>query len=240
MLLEPANDPMGQALMDFQQKQKAKKLWVLSDIAEDDEIPVSYLFRNFKQMPLIEQKALQLSNGKILDVGAASGSHSLWLQNQQQKVWAMDISRLATEVMQKRGVAQILLADFFEFKPESKFDTLLFLMNGIGIAGTLENVPSFLNQCKNLINPGGQVLLDSSDIIYLFGDEENGYEIDLNASYYGEINYQMKYHKTIGNPFPWLFIDFDTLKMEAENAGFICEKLADGPHFDYLAKLTIK
>jgi hypothetical protein len=239
MLISPENDPMGQAIADYFNKQKGPKLWVSTQVTTTDELPVPYLFRTWQQMPEIEKKALQLSKGKILDVGAAAGSHSLYLQDQGKEVKAIDNSILSVEVMQKRGVKCTEAIDFFSLNSE-KFDTILLLMNGAGICGNMAGLPRFFNQCRNILNAGGQVLLDSSDLIYLYGDEESGYDIDLNGNYYGELIYTVKYRKLKSEPFPWLFIDFDNLQNAAGANGFCCEKILDGPHFDYLARLTVK
>jgi hypothetical protein len=233
-------DAIGQAIYDYYTLGKSKKLYVLSDISETDQIPVSYLFRDYQTMPLLEKKALQLCRGDILDVGAAAGVHSLFLQSIGLSTFPIDISPLSVWAMQKRGLMQAREIDFFKLSSDKKYDTLLFMMNGVGITGTLQQLPVFFEQCKKLLNPKGQLLLDSSDIIYMFGDDEQGYEIDLNGAYYGEVNYQMKYGKIMSTPFPWLFIDFDTLKQQAETAGFLCKKIHAGQHYDYLAQLTLK
>jgi 2-polyprenyl-3-methyl-5-hydroxy-6-metoxy-1,4-benzoquinol methylase len=232
-------DALGEALKGFYFNSKAEDITVISDIAEEDIIPTDYLFRNYKQMPKLERKALDLCLGSVLDVGAASGSHSLYLQEKGITVKAIDISEGAVEVMKARKVANIELVDFFELKDE-KFDTILLLMNGIGITGTLEKLPLFLNQCENLLNPNGQILLDSSDIAYMFEEEDGSKWVDVNKSYYGEVVYQMQYKNTITEKFDWLFLDFKTLKKEAKQLGFKTEKVVAGSHFDFLARLTLE
>jgi 2-polyprenyl-3-methyl-5-hydroxy-6-metoxy-1,4-benzoquinol methylase len=232
------NDPLGQAVFEYYTTKKAKKLKVYSNIVETDEIPVPYLFRTFNQMPPLEQKALKLCRGKVLDVGAAAGPHSLWLKAQNFEVFPIDVSELAVKTMQLQGLTEARQINFFDLKTDNKFDTLLFLMNGIGIAGTLNELPLFFEKCKQLLEPNGQVILDSSDIIYLFGDEKNGYQIDLNADYYGQVTYQMSYGSIKGNQFTWLFIDFNTLLQMARQSGFTCELVLKGSHFDYLARLS--
>lgn len=231
-------DAIGNALLDFYQKAPLGKLTVISDISEDDEIPIEYLFRTLKQMPKIEQKALALCNGKVLDVGAASGCHSLELQKNNLEVDAIDISEGAVMIMKNRGVEMPYCQDFFKLE-NKRYDTLLFLMNGIGITGTIDRLPFFFKQCKNLINPNGQVLLDSSDIKYMFEEDDGSLWVDLNKQYYGEVEYQMEYKNYLTDKFNWLFIDFETLKEEAFKFGFKAEKIIAGYHQDYLARLTL-
>ena len=231
-------DPMGRAISDYYHTGKAGKLRVLSSMFYEDEIPVATLFRDFGEMPVQEQKAIELCRGKVLDVGAGSGCHSIVLKERGIEATAIDISVLSVEVMRERGI-DARNVNFFDETFTEKFDTILLAMNGIGIVGKIERLPMFFRSIKRLLAPGGQVLLDSSDIRYVFMDEDGGMDIDLAAGYYGEIDYKMRYKNITGTPFDWLYIDFDTLQMYAEEHGFTCEKCIDGEHYDYLARLTV-
>ena len=230
---------MGRAIADFHRTRKAGKLRVLSSMFYEDEIPVATLFRSFAKMPVQEQKAIELCKGRILDVGAGSGCHSKELMERGHEVVAIDISEMSVEVMKERGIDARNI-NFFDGTFTEKFDTILLAMNGIGIVGKIEHLGDFFSSIKRLLAPGGQVLLDSSDIKYIFTDDDGSMLIDLAAGYYGEVDFRMKYKNTTGEPFDWLYIDFDTLSMYAEQHGFNCEKCIDGKHFDYLARLTAK
>jgi len=236
MKLPHEKDPMGNAIMDYQEGVKDEKLWVYSDISDRDEIPVKYLFRPFKSMPNIEKNALKACYGNVLDVGAAAGSHSLWLSEKGLNVTSIDISELSVQAMIKRKVTQAKCADFYNLPKTQKYDTLLFLMNGIGIAESIDGLAKFFATCSELLNVDGQILLDSSNIEYMFDNEDEKPE----SNYFGEVKYIMRYGDIVSDSFKWLFIDFDTLRIEAERYGFQCIKVFDGPHYDYLAKLTIK
>jgi len=229
-------DPMGRAIADYFKTQKASKLRVFSPMFEEDEIPLTTLFRNYESMPEIERKALDLTKGRVLDVGAGAGCHSLVLQEKGMDVTAIDISPLSVETMKKRGVKKVLEQDFFTL--EGQYDTILMLMNGIGIVGTLERLPEFFKQLDKILAPGGQVLCDSSDISYVFEDEEGMIDIPNEMNYYGEHSFRMQYKDTIDEPFNWLYIDADTLREKAGRCGYVVEVVAEGEHYDYLARLT--
>ncbi len=239
MLLNSQSDPMGLAIADYFAHKKATPITVSTNVTVADKMPVSYLFRTEPEMPALERIALKSCRGRVLDAGAAAGAHALVLQDAGFEVTAIDISNLAVETMQKRGVNDARLADFFDYS-QGTYDTLLFLMNGIGICGLLENLPRFFNRCRALLNAGGQILLDSSDLIYLYTDDDGSVLYDLNGSYYGELTYKMTYKTVKGQPFKWLFIDFDLLTEKAAENGFKCELLANGDHYDYLARLSLK
>ena len=121
---------------------------------------------------------------------------------------------------------------------DEKFDTILMLMNGTGIIGRLENMPAFFERLKSLLNENGSVLIDSSDLNYLYEEEDGSFMIDLAGEYYGLVDYQMKYKNILGEPFDWLYVDFETLSDYAEDNGFKAELVHEGEHYDYLARLT--
>ena len=229
---------MGRAIADYWKIKKASKLRVFSPMFEEDEIPLATLFRSYETMPKIERKALNMSKGRVLDVGAGSGCHSLVLQERGVDVTAIDISPLSVETMKERGVKKVLEQDFFTL--EAQYDTILMLMNGIGIVGTLERLPEFFKQLDKILAPGGQVLCDSSDISYVFETEDGIIEMPDDMSYYGEHSFQMQYKDTIGEPFNWLYIDTDTLKEKAWRNGYAVEVVTEGEHYDYLARITKK
>lgn len=232
------NDPFGAAIHDFFEQGLAPDIAVNTNYTEDEIIPVSYLFRKENEMPEIEKTALKLCKGSVLDIGAAAGCHALVLQEKGLDVTALDNSVLAVEVMKKRGVKEVLNADIYTFSGK-KYDTLLLLMNGTGIGGTVSGLKKLLVHLKSLLNQNGQVLIDSSDIKYLFEEEDGSMWIDLNNSnYYGEMQYELSYknHKA---KFDWLFIDSKKLQKLATEAGFRFELVKKGDHFDYLAQLTI-
>lgn len=238
-LLTTDKDPMGAAIADYFNHHKANRLQVFSSQFDEDEIPVRQLFRNAQTMPLLERTALQLANGSILDVGAGSGCHAIALQEMGKEVCAIDISPLSVEVMKQRGVTNARLINLFDEQFVDTFDTILMLMNGSGIIGRLENMPAFFRRMKMLLRPGGCILMDSSDLRYLFEDEDGSFEIDLAGDYYGEIDFRMQYKDIKGDSFDWLYIDFQTLSLYAAEYGFKAELVKEGKHYDYLAKLIM-
>ena len=229
-------DPMGRAIAEYYKTGKAEKLKVFSPMFEEDELPLPTLFRSYDEMPEIEQKALNLAKGKTLDVGAGSGCHSLVLQDRGIDITAIDISPYSVETMKERGVKKVFEQDFFTLK--GQYDTILMLMNGIGIMGTLERMSVFFKLLDRILAPRGQVLCDSSDICYVYETDDGIIELPDDMKYYGELSFQMQYKDTIGEPFDWLYIDADTLMMKAEENGYAVEVLAEGNHYDYLARIT--
>lgn len=234
-VLDSTSDPMGTALQEYMKKGTASRLRVLSSLFDEDELPVPLLFRKEKDMSDIERTALDQARGRVLDVGAGAGCHSLVLQEKGLEVTAIDISPLSVQVQRERGVRDARLVNLFDPMFVEQYDTILFLMNGSGIVGKLENMPEFFNKMKLLLSEGGRIYMDSSDLRYIFENEDESLDIDLNAAYYGEVDYQMKYKNISGPRFDWLYVDFETLSYYASEYGFTATKILEGSHYDYLA-----
>ncbi len=229
-------DLMGQAIWDYFHNENPEDLQTETSISELDELPVEYLFRDFKSMNIIERKALQASSGKVLDVGAGAGSHSLYLQNERNlNVTALDISPKSVEVCRLRGIKHAVAKNMLEFSGET-YDTILLLMNGTGIFQSLKVIDIYLQKLHSLLNNSGQILIDSTDILYMFDEDEDGGVYIPAEGYYGELDYIVHYKGQSDDPIKWLYLDFNTLKNAAENNGFTIEKLAQDDD-SYLAKL---
>lgn len=232
-------DLFGKAILDFQTNNTPENLITETSISEEDEMSVAYLFRDFSEMPKLEQHALELAKGKVLDIGCGAGSHSLYLQNVRNlDITAIDISKNAVEACQLRGLTSAKVTNILDLDTNEKFDTILLLMNGTGIFDTLKETPKYLQKLKSLLHPNGQILIDSSDIIYMFDEDEDGaYEVPANG-YYGELEFSLSYKGEKENSFPWLYLDYNTLQNAAFANGLQCELVLEGEHYDYLAKLS--
>ena len=225
-------DVFGLALTDFYKNNSSDTLWLHNSYGDVEEMPVDIFFRIAEEMPMLEHKALALCFGKVLDVGAGAGGHALLLQEAGLDVTAIDISAYAVKIMQQRGVKMAVEQSIF--LTEGKYDTLLFLMNGIGLTGTLAGFVDFLHQAKALIQAEGQLLFDSSNISYLY-DESPKPE----NHYFGEVSYCYTYKNLKGNWFNWLYLDQETLIRTADENGWQCEIIFDDGEDQYLARLTL-
>lgn len=232
-------DLFGQAILDYQVNNSPENLFTETDITETDEMEVSYLFRTYQDMPKLEQKALDMCSGKVLDIGCGAGSHSLELLKKGLDVTAIDWSPAAIEACKLRGITKAVCIDLLDYK-EGPFDTLLLLMNGTGIFGKLNRITTYLSKLKSLLAPGGQILIDSSDLIYMFDEDEDGGKwIPQNKDYYGELEFTVTYKGQTEDVFDWLYLDYNTLQNAAHANGLQCELIHEGKHYDYLAKLYI-
>jgi SAM-dependent methyltransferase len=224
-------DVLGQALSDYYADNTKHKLWIHNTYGRKEEMPVEVYFRQPEEMPLLELRAIEECKGKVLDIGAGAGSHALLLQQKGFLVTALDISEKAVAVMKDRGVKKAVQGDIMQFEGE-KFDTLLLLMNGIGLTGTIQGLRIFLSHAKDLLNIGGQLLFDSSDVAYLYKNKPLP-----GKNYYGEISFQYEYKKQITDWFTWLYIDQKTLRKIAIAEGWQMQVLFVDEMDQYLVKL---
>ena len=231
-------DLMGRAIWDYYYQENSEDLQTETSISELDDLPVSYLFRDYQEMNALEKKALDLSFGKVLDVGSGAGSHSLYLQNERKlEVTALDISPKSIEVCKARGVKNAICEDLLQFS-EKNFDTVLLLMNGTGIFQSLEHIDQYLQKLKSLVAENGQILIDSTDILYMYDQDEDGGVLVPATGYYGELDYYLHYKGESELPMKWLYLDFDTLENAAFANGFKIQKI-EQLEDSYLAQLTL-
>ena len=231
-------DLMGRAIWDYYYQENSEDLQTETSISELDDLPVSYLFRDYQEMNALEKKALDLSFGKVLDVGSGAGSHSLYLQNERKlKVTALDISPKSVEICKARGVKNAICEDLLQFS-EKNFDTVLLLMNGTGIFQSLEHIDQYLQKLKSLVAENGQILIDSTDILYMYDQDEDGGVLVPATGYYGELDYYLHYKGESELPMKWLYLDFDTLENAAFANGFKIQKI-EQLEDSYLAQLTL-
>ena len=196
-------------------------------------MPVDIFYRNKFEISELESIAIELCKGKTLDIGAGVGSHALILQNKGIDVTAIEISEVACDIMQKRGVKKVVNKDIFQFDGE-QFDTILMMMNGIGLCGDMEGLERFLEYLKKLIVPGGQIIFDSSDIAYLYKSDDF-----ISSNYYGEISYQYEYQSVKGNWFKWLYVDFNSLEQMANKLGWACELIFEDDMDQFLVRMVL-
>lgn len=232
-------DLLGNAIWDFFHHNNPEDLQTETSISELDALPVAYLFRDFEEMNAVEQKALQLAHGNVLDIGAGAGSHALYLQNKKNlSVTALDLSPKAIEVCQLRGVKNAVTGNMLSFYGD-RYDTILLLMNGTGIFQSLQVIDIYLKKLHSLLTENGQILIDSTDILYMYDEDEDGGFYIPAEGYYGELDYWVHYKGQSEDAIKWLYLDFNTLKNAAVNNHFKIELvLQDGD--SYLAKLSKK
>ncbi len=235
-------EPLGDAMMDYHRGDTTTTIIVLSDLEDPLEEPVSTFFRDPDAFPALETAALNICTGRVLDIGAGSGCHALVLQEMGLDVVAIDIIPQAVEIMTDRGVRDARCADVYNLRviEGDRFDTLLMMMNGIGIVGTVKGLRRFLVHAKKLIKPDGSLILDSNDLRPAVTPDEIAARLAVGPrTYFGEVKYQMRYRDRMGPAYWWLYLDPDMLTEMAEKTGWLVEAIYQQDDGHYLAKLIL-
>lgn len=232
-IISPDKDPLGTMLLDYLNGKKQAAVKVMSPDLDMWKMRGELMFRSFGRMNQIERRALGLCRGKILDIGAGSGCHTLYLQQRHKDVDALDLSPGCIKVMKKRKIRRPVHDNLFSMKGK-RYDTLLMLMNGLGICGSIDGLNLFFQFIRSILTDRGQVIADSTDLASLYDAKGLSERAD---AYYGETCFTMSYQTIVGDPFEWLYIDFDTLNFYAEYHGFTCEKIISDKTGKYLVRI---
>lgn len=236
-----SKDPLGLAFYDYYFNfENDAKIKTISELGGNDYIPVSMFFRTYREMSRLEKVALKHCRTSVLDIGAGAGCHALWLQQNHYPVTAIDVSPGAVDIMKKQGLQDVREISFYDLETEQPYDTIFMMMNGIGFTGDLEGLEQFFKHVKTMMHKESVILLDSTDISYLFSKRNKTVEIDLSSSYYGVFDFMMEYKKVKSDKFYWLYIDFASLEAIAEDYGFSAVKLHEDSNYQYLAELKLK
>ncbi len=230
-------DVFGKAFKDYLAGETGHDIVVHTDISDPERLPVAYFFRSWDEMPDSEKLVLERCTGRVLDAGAGAGSHAIELQKRGLEVLAIDISAGAVETMRQRGVKETKCCNFFDLKQNS-FDTILFLMNGAGIAGKISRLKRLIDHAGALLSAGGKIYIESTDLMYMYEEEDGSYRIPMGKAYYGELEYRLEYRGAETKPFPWLFVDPATLQHVASSCGLDSGILYVGDNYNYVAELT--
>jgi hypothetical protein len=236
--------PLAKALVAYAQGRTDVLLKVYVDDGEADPLPVSLFFRSPCELRDVDREALARAQGHVLDVGASVGSIALALQERGVPVTALEVVPEAVRIMSQRGIREVWEGRTEDLPTGMVFDTILVLMNGIALAGSLAGVPRFLRDLGGLLDEGGQILLDSTDLLEASEERPTCVE-DIPPEWYqgdypGEHHYQMEFGGVRGAPFPQVFLDPGTLSALAEAEGFESDVVWWGMEGLFLARLRKK
>ena len=232
--MTPPFNPFVESLMDYVECNNGNPLILHNTYGDPEEMSVEVFFREEEDLSTLEKMALHACTGDILDLGAGAGALSLILQDMGKSVTAIENDSGCTLLMQALGVKSVLKEDFWQY--EGQYDTLLAMMNGLGLAGTLDAVPKFLKKCMSLLKSGGQLIFDSSDISYLYAGKAK----DAAFDYYGEVRYQYEYKDQTDDWFDWVYVDQETLYNICRSLNLNLEVLYTDEYQQYLGKVTRK
>jgi 2-polyprenyl-3-methyl-5-hydroxy-6-metoxy-1,4-benzoquinol methylase len=212
-------EPLGIMLLDYFKGDQTAECTVLSNVEEDSTLKGSLFFRN-EGISELETIAINHCEGKILEIGAGVGIHSLELQNAGYDITAVEISQHCSEIMKTQGIKNIINTDFFSYEFEQKFDTILLLMNGIGFVEDFKGLERFFLIANKILETNGKLIFDTTDISYATENQKSKASIKKISEYFGIVWYSLLYKNWVGKPYKWLYLDYTMLKKIALKNGF--------------------
>jgi hypothetical protein len=225
-------DPFGSAVLGIWKGNEDEKLLLHTSYGPVEEMPLEIFFRELDEMTELEVIAIESCRGSVLDLGAGAGCFSVLLQQMEFEIHALDNSLGCANVLHQRGVKNIHQIDLYSYNAP-KVNTVLVMMNGLGLAGKLDNVVSFFDHLKSLLAPGGRIIIDSSDISYMYKRGTKPKD-----RYFGEVQFQFEYAGELGEWFDWVYVDYKTLCKVLAPHGWDIELLYENKLGEYLVKVA--
>ena len=221
--------------MAFHDRGEDVAVTVRNDFGQMEEVRASFFFRKEEAFEEWESIALDQCGPRVLEIGAGVGAHALVLQARGHDVTALDLIPEAVRIMRERGVEDAREGNLFAVPFAKAYDTIILLMNGSMIAETLSGLDRMLGAAATVLEPGGALILDSTDLRDDMDVEGTG----VDDRYIGELHYQLSVGEHVGEVFPQLFVDPATLDARARLAGWDMEVIWTGPGGRYLALMSV-
>jgi hypothetical protein len=154
-------------------------------------------------------------------------------------VWSLNILPKAKQIMSERMLPHPLIGDIMSWT-ERSYDTVLMLMNGIGMVGTPQRLDDFLHRAHRLCAAGGQILCDSIDVSVAQAPVHIRYRAKNieHGLYAGQQRFRIRYEGVMGDSFDWLHIDFLSLARHSRAAGWNCQLILEETDGHYLARIS--
>lgn len=229
--------PLADALRAYQDGRTDARLVVRTDLGTREEWPAALFFRTPAEFPPLEREALRHCGRRVIEVGAGAGPHALALLREGHEVLAVEALPEIAALLAERGVETVTVRPLDDL-PAGAADTVLLLMNGLGLAGTLEGLQPLLESAARLLAPGGRIVADSTDPRRFLEIDDEEPVVGQDGRYGGEVQFQVEFDGAKGSPFPFLYVDAGTLVKHASRAGLTLEAALPFENGTYLAILA--
>jgi SAM-dependent methyltransferase len=197
-------------------------------------------FAEHADWPEAERRAFELVRGRVLDVGAGAGRHSLEAARRGLDVVAIDISPGAVEVCRRRGVGDARLLSLSDIDAGlGRFGTVLLLCGNFGLAGNREETKALLRRLHEVTPEDGRIVLDTVDP-YVGADEDDLAYLERNRAegrMPGQVRIRIRYEERVTPWFDLLLVSRPELEQLAAETGWRVAWAEDAEPPDYYAVL---
>jgi len=208
-----------------------------------DVMKTGEYFSQYEGWSPIEQKAMQIVKGRVLDVGCGAGRHSLYLQEKGFDVLGIDISPLAINVCRLRGLknCKVVPIEAVNFKPNS-FDTIIMMGNNFGLFADFKRARRLLKRFCRMTSEDALIIASSRDPYKTINPAHLEYH-KLNKKrgrMSGQVRIRIRYEKYVGKWFDYLMVSRKEMEQILLDTGWKIKEFLDseGPHYIAIIEKT--
>lgn len=240
-LLSDEEDAFGALLLDHLAGGAGEVFLDRDDGETGPGMGPEWFFAEPEDWPEAERQVFDQAWGRVLDVGAGAGRHSLEAQRRGSTVVAIDISPGAIETCRGRGVLDARLLPLAVVDEGlGVFDTVLMMCGNFGFFGDAEATVAGLRRLHALTSSGGRIVLDSVDPYVDSDDADLAYQARNRerGRLPGQVTIRIRYGERATPWFDLLLVSPAELAELAEESGWRVEQIVWGEPPDYYAVLA--
>lgn len=236
--MKPEQDAFGQMMWAYYRGKEVCEI-----VERDDGYFSAYhgpkvYFSEYRDWPLIGQKAMQFAKGRVLDIGCGAGRHSLYLQKKGLEVLGIDSSPLAIKICKLRGLkkAEIMSLEDVDFKPDS-FDTILMMGGNFGLLGSLTKARRLLKRFHKMTSEDALIIAETRDPYKTDNPAHLEYH-KLNKKrgrMSGQVRIRVRFEKTVAEWFDWLMLSKEEMRELLQGTGWKVSEFIESEDSRYTA-----
>jgi len=231
-------DVFGQMLIDASAGIDVREIVEREDHFLVSGLPVSRYLTSYKEWPLVQQKAITLAKGRVLDIGCGAGRHSLYLQENGFDVTGLDISPKAIQLCRERGLKKTVLMSIDRISISlGKFDTILLLENNFGLLENSAKAKRLLGKFYLATSETGRIIAQSSDPYTSQDPDTLDYQKTNRANnrMSGQLKMRLRYRRLISSWFDYLLVSKGEMREILKGTGWKVRRFLEFDHWSYVA-----
>ncbi|MGH3018161.1 MAG: class I SAM-dependent methyltransferase [Gaiellaceae bacterium] len=230
--LTDEEDAFGQLLLDHLAGRTGEQpMLELDDGRSGPALGAEWFFAEYPAWPEAERQVFDAVSGRVLDLGAGAGRHSLQAQAQGLDVVAIDISPGAVEVCRRRGVSDARLLSVAAVDDElGGFDSVLMMCGNFGLVGSADQARATLLHLRAMTASTGRIVFDSVDPYVDVSDAEIAYQ-ERNRTrgrLPGQVTIRIRYGERVTPWYDLLNLSVDELEQLIHGTGWRLTQVVDG------------
>ena len=162
-VLNDNQDAYGHLLWDYHNGQENVEIVEREDGFIDTSRlgPLNY-FAEYADWAEHQRLAMAYATGRVLDIGCGAGRHCLYLQEQGHDVLGTDISPLAIQTCQHRGLKNALVMPVTQVSAKiGTFGTILMMGHNFGLVGSYKRAKWLLKRFAAMTTDTAKIIAET-------------------------------------------------------------------------------